>query len=95
MPERVVISTLDLLVNLFESVPGMLQIWNLSENHRIELEDGLTLKSSCILIWRQGVPLENTWDTVEWEIRKARKKLHRDKGGPFKQVPPVVPALSR
>src|ERR1700761_6981633 len=38
------------LTNLFEPVPGALQIRNISENNGIELEDGLTLKSSCILI---------------------------------------------
>jgi hypothetical protein len=62
------------LVNLFESVPGMLQIRNISEKHGIELEDGLTLKSSCILIggkvflWKTPGKPWNGWSEKEFEI---------------------------
>lgn len=62
------------LTNLFEPVPGALQIRNISENNGIELEDGLTLKSSCILIggkvflWKTPGKPWNGWTEKDFEI---------------------------
>jgi hypothetical protein len=63
------------LTNLFDtSTVGGIQIRNVSDTGGIELEDGLTFLSSCILtrgkafLWKTPGPPWNGWSAAEFEL---------------------------